>query len=172
MFEDPLLKQKNETKSYTINLTNIGLCAAHDIRIQIIYDIEEILSQFHGFDKIVLNDDGNVQYKMVSGNSYGIRIDNSYKEEKHISYLLSTETYELALPDIIHNVITILPYLKLQAGKLRKGDEQINDNFSIRLSYRDISNREYIEINKIIIKTYLAFDSQFYGVGDITFIKE
>jgi len=170
MFKEEHISEKEEVESFRFYITNIGLGSAHDIKIYLKYDTSSIINMFKNFEetKRIKVDNSQIFYAMDSGSNYGIRIDDHEKEEKLISYIKPNESLSIPIPQIIHDVVTFIPYLKILSDGKRGYDDKSN-LFVIEIEYKDIGNRRYFERSVVEISTYIPYDNDIYGVGDITF---
>jgi hypothetical protein len=132
---------------YYLKIENIGLGAAHSIRVAWKYDAKRIrkeLDRLGSSTKRVVNDYGtHFQYLFSeSGKTgYGFMIDDPPLEEEIVSFLKSGESYQLPLPESIKNYITFIPYLKLMKDKFPHSIEERTERFSVEFVMYDISGR-------------------------------
>ena len=166
-------------KPFELELANIGLGAAHTIRLSWKYDKARIIHELSELGrqsgKLHGTRDGHFQYMFNSNDTehgYGFRIARPSEISSDIAFLRGGTTIRVILPDTIKHVLTFLPYLKLLTLEFPNRIEIANRDVSVEITFQDISGQEHRQMFQMaVIGSAFGKEDQNgnYGTGSLTF---
>jgi len=166
-------------KPYELELANIGLGAAHSIRVswkydktKIIKDMTELGRQSGRLHNI---SNGHFQYMFnVNDGEHGYRFRIARPSEisSEIPFLKAGAVTKFVLPDTVRHILTFSPYLKLLSLEFPHRIEIANQDVSIQIVYLDIAGQEHRQVFQLVV-TGSAFGKEDqngnYGTGALLF---
>lgn len=166
-------------KPYELELTNIGLGAAHTIKLSWKYDKAKIINELSEVGRqsgrLHSARDGHFQYMFNSNDTehgYGFRIARPSEIKSEIPFLRGGTTIRFILPDTIKHMLTFLPYLKLLTLEFPNRIEIANRDVSMEIIFLDISGQEHRQLFQMVVNGS-AFGKEDqdgnYGTGSLTF---
>src|SRR5208337_2412785 len=166
-------------KPYELELANIGLGAAHSIRLSWKYDKAKInkdlteLGRQSGRLHTVSN--GHFQYMFNVNDAehgYRFRIARPAEIGSEIPFLKAGAATKFVLPDTVRHLLTFSPYLKLLSLEFPHRIEIANTDVSIQVVYLDIAGQEHRQLFQLVF-TGAAFGKEDqngnYGTGALMF---
>ncbi len=166
-------------KPYELELANIGLGAAHTIRLSWKYDKSKIIKDLSelGRQSGQLHNvsDGHFQYMFNVNDAehgYRFRIARPSEINSEIPFLKSGNSIRFALPDTVRHILTFFPYLKLLTLEFPHRIDIANRDVSIQVVYLDISGQEHRQMFQLVV-TGSAYGKEDqngnYGSGALMF---
>jgi hypothetical protein len=166
-------------KPFELELTNIGLGAAHTIRLSWKYDKVKIIKELSELGRqsgrLHSTRDGHFQYMFNANDTehgYSFRIARPSEIRSEISFLRAGTTIRLILPDTIKHVLTFMPYLKLLSLEFPNRIEISSRDVSIEIIFLDISGQEHRQLFQMVVYGS-AFGKEDqngnYGTGSLMF---
>jgi hypothetical protein len=166
-------------KPYELELANIGLGAAHTIRLSWKYDKTKIIKELSELGRqsgrLHNISDGHFQYMFnVNDGEHGYRFRIARPSEinTEIPFLKSGAVIRFVLPDTVKHMLTFLPYLKLLTLEFPHRIDIANREVSIQIVYLDISGQEHTQMFQLVV-TGSAFGKEDqngnYGIGALIF---
>jgi hypothetical protein len=166
-------------RPYMLELTNIGLGAAHTIRVRWDYDTKRIIKELTelGRQSGRLHNvrDGHFQYVFnINDNDhgYGFKIARPAEVKADISFLQGGSSTMLPMPDTIRHVLTFFPYLKLLTLDFPHRIGIANNEISLHLEFQDISGEKHRQSLQMVVDGS-AFGKEDhngnYGTGSLSF---
>ena len=166
-------------KPYELELANIGLGAAHTIRLGWRYDKTKIIREMtelgrqSGRLRSISN--GHFQYMFNLNDTehgYRFRIARPSEIKSEIPYLNARSAAKFALPDTVRHILTFSPYLKLLSMEFPDRIETTNHDVAIQIVYMDIAGKEHTQSFQLVV-TGSAFGKEDqngnFGAGALTF---
>jgi hypothetical protein len=166
-------------KPYELELANIGLGAAHTIRLSWKYDkvkiIKEMTELGRQSGRLHNSSNGHFQY-MFNVNDpehgYRFRIARPAEINSEIPFLKAGAVARFVLPDTVRHVLTFYPYLKLLTLEFPHRIEVANRDVSIQIVYLDVAGQEHRQSFQLVVSGF-AFGKEDqngnYGTGALTF---
>jgi hypothetical protein len=166
-------------KPYELELANIGLGAAHTIRVSWKYDktriIREMTELGRQSGRLHNVSNGHFQYMFNVNDAehgYRFRIARPSEVSSEIPVLRPGAVTRFALPDTVRHLLTFYPYLKLLSLEFPHRIEIANRDVSIQVVYQDIAGQEHRQSFQLIVSgSALGKEDQNgnYGTGALTF---
>ena len=166
-------------KPYELELTNIGLGAAHTIRVSWKYDKSRIINELSELGRqsgrLHGTRDGHFQYMFNSNDmehGYGFRIARPSEINSETPFLRAGTTIRFMLPDSIKHLLTFAPYLKLLTLEFPNRIEIANRDVALEIIYKDISGQEHKQLFQMVANgSAFGKEDQYgnYGTGYLTF---
>jgi hypothetical protein len=166
-------------KPFELELANIGLGAAHTIRLSWKYDKAKIIRELSELGRqsgrLHNISDGHFQYMFNVNDAehgYRFRIARPSDVSTEIPFLKGGTIIRFVLPDTVKHMLTFLPYLKLLSLEFPHRIDIANRDVSIQVVYLDISGLEHRQSFQLIV-TGSAFGKEDqngnYGTGSLMF---
>jgi hypothetical protein len=166
-------------KPYELELANIGLGAAHTIRLSWKYDKSKIIKDLSELGRqsgrLHNVSDGHFQYMFNVNDAehgYRFRIARPSEINSEIPFLKSGNSIRFALPDTVRHILTFFPYLKLLTLEFPHRIDIANRDVSIQVVYLDISGQEHRQMFQLVV-TGSAYGKEDqngnYGSGALMF---
>ncbi len=171
-------------KPYELELANIGLGAAHAIRLSWKYDKAKIIKELSELGRqsgrLHNISNGHFQYMFNVNDAehgYRFRIARPAEINSEIPFLKAGNIIRFTLPDTVRHILTFFPYLKLLTLEFPHRIDIANRDVFIQIVYLDISGQEHRQLFQMVA-TGFAFGKEDqngnYGSGSLVFqmVKE
>ena len=166
-------------KPYELELANIGLGAAHTIRLTWKYDkgkiIKEMTELGRQSGRLHNISNGHFQYTFNINDAehgYRFRIARPSEIGSEIPFLKAGGVARFVLPDTVRHILTFYPYLKLLTLEFPHRIEVANRDVSIQIVYLDVAGQEHTQLFQLVV-TGSAFGKEDqngnYGTGALVF---
>jgi len=166
-------------KPFELELANIGLGAAHTIRLSWKYDKARIIKELSELGRqsgrLHNISNGHFQYMFNVNDAehgYRFRIARPSEINSEIPFLKGGNIIRFALPDTIRHILTFFPYLKLLTLEFPHRIDIANRDVSIQILYLDISGQEHKQLFQLVVagSAYGKDDQNGnYGSGSLMF---
>ncbi len=166
-------------KPYELELANIGLGAAHTIRLSWKYDKAKIIKEMTELGRqsgrLHNISNGHFQYMFNVNDAehgYRFRIARPAEISSEIPFLKAGAVTKFVLPDTVRHLLTFSPYLKLLSLEFPHRIEIANRDVSIQVAYLDVAGNEHTQLFQLVVTgSALGKDDQNgnYGTGALTF---
>ena len=169
-------------KPYELELANIGLGAAHMIRLSWKYDKAKIIKEMTELGRqsgrLHNVSSGHFQYMFNVNDAehgYRFRIARPSEINSEIPFLKAGAVAKFVLPDTVRHILTFYPYLKLLSLEFPHRIEIANQDVSIQIVYLDISGQEHRQTFQLVV-TGVALGKEDqngnYGTGALTVLMQ
>ena len=165
---------------FYVELHNIGLGAAHTIKIEWSYDHKHLIKTFEdlGLKTGLLKVNNNYHFEYLfkkeetTDQGYSFVIRNPDEEKIEYAFLRSGDVIRVRIPETLKNFLTFLPYLKFVAeGKPYRVTIKSQD-FYVKFRFKDVGGKKHGKKLRVDIDEYAYCsegDEKNYGAGSITF---
>lgn len=165
---------------FHVELYNIGLGAAHTIKIQWSYDHKHLINIFKdlGTKTGLLKINNNNHFKYLfekeekTDQGYGFVIRAPGEENIEYAFLTCGDKIKVQIPETLKNFLTFLPYLKLVAEGNPCRINIKSQDFHVKFAFKDVSGKKHVQKLKVDIDVYAYCTEDHqknYGAGSITF---
>ena len=166
-------------RPFELELANIGLGAAHTIKLSWKYDKTRIIRELSELGRqsgrLHTISAGHFQYMFNvndADHGYRFRIARPAEVNTEIPFLKGGTTIRFVLPDTVKHMLTFLPYLKLLSLEFPHRIDIANQEVSLQVAYLDISGQEHRQLFQLVV-TGSAFGKEDqngnYGTGSLMF---
>ena len=164
---------------YTLELHNIGLGAAHTVKLSWTFDAEPVKARLvrlgDAMQTVTRESDVQFHFRVPPNreHGFGFVLQNSEQFSETWSFIRSGESVRVSLPETIRNAMTFIPYLEVTANGVAHTDVDIELNVIAVLKYCDIAGRILGASQQVIVQTYVAgtpSKTGRFGVGRLRFV--
>jgi hypothetical protein len=166
-------------KPCELELANIGLGAAHTIKVSWKYDKSRIIKEMAELGRqsgrLHNISNGHFQYMFnVNDAEHGFRFRIARPSEvsSEIPFLKAGAVTRFVLPDTVRHILTFPPYLRLLSLEFPHRIEIANRDVSVQVVYQDIAGQEHRQLFQLIVSgSALGKEDQNgnYGMGALMF---